>query len=56
MANLGLVDELLKLVHRVRFMVFNDNFQQYFSYIVVASFIGGGNWGTLISSKIYNYQ
>ena len=27
---------------RVRIMVFND-FQQYFSYIVAVSFIGGGN-------------
>jgi hypothetical protein len=25
-------------------MVFNANFQQYFSYIVAVSFIGGGNW------------
>jgi hypothetical protein len=26
------------------FMVFNATFQQYFSYIVAVSFIGGGNW------------
>ena len=24
-----------------------SNFQQYFSYIVAVSFIGGGNWSTL---------
>ena len=28
------------------FMVFNATFQQYFSYIVVVSFIGGGNQST----------
>jgi hypothetical protein len=28
------------------FMVFNATFQQYFSYIVAVSFIGGGNWNT----------
>jgi hypothetical protein len=27
----------------VQVMVFNATFQQYFSYIVVVSFIGGGN-------------
>ena len=29
---------------RVRVMVFKSHFQQYFSYIVAVSFIGGGNW------------
>jgi hypothetical protein len=28
------------------FMVFYDKFQQYFSYIVAVSFIGGGNRST----------
>jgi len=28
------------------FMVFNATFQQYFSYIVAVSFIGGGNGST----------
>jgi len=28
-------------------MVFNATFQQYFSYIVAVSFIGGGNRSTL---------
>jgi len=28
------------------FMVFNNNFQQYFSYIVAVSFIGRGNQST----------
>jgi len=27
-------------------MVFKRYFQQYFSYIVAVSFIGGGNWST----------
>jgi hypothetical protein len=31
---------------RVRIMVFNDFQQQYFSYIMVSSFIGGGIWRT----------
>jgi len=30
---------------RVRVMMFNVS-QQHLSYIVVASFIGGGNWNT----------
>jgi hypothetical protein len=32
--------------YRFMFMVFNAIFQQYFSYIVVVSFIGGGNRST----------
>jgi hypothetical protein len=31
--------------HILSFMVFNANLQQYFSYIMTASFIGGGNRG-----------
>ena len=27
-------------------VVFDSDFQQYFSYIVAVSFIGGGNWST----------
>ena len=33
----------------VRAMVFQHHFQQYFSYIVAVSFIGGGN---LITSSV----
>jgi hypothetical protein len=34
---------LLNISWLVGFMVFKCHFQQYFSYIVVVSFIGGGN-------------
>jgi len=37
------------------FMVFSATFQQYFSYIVVVSFIGGGNRSTRqITDKVYH--
>ena len=34
-------------------MVFNDTFQQYFTYIMVVSFIGGGNRSTWRKLPIY---
>ena len=38
----------------VRVMVFSANFQQYFSYIVAVSFIGGGNQNALGKPHVIN--
>ena len=35
-------------------MVFNRHFQQYFSYIMAVSFIGGGIWSTRVQRSKYN--
>jgi hypothetical protein len=40
------VAQSAEYVDYVCVMVFNATFQQYFSYIVAASFIGGGNRST----------
>ena len=37
---------IIVYIIRIRVMVFKCHFQQYFSYIVVVSFIGGGNRST----------
>jgi len=42
-------------------MVFNTTFQQYFSYIMVVSFIGGGNPAKItdlpqVTDKLYHIK
>jgi hypothetical protein len=40
------IDQSERVGVKDRVLVFNATFQQYFSYIVMVSFIGGGNWST----------